>query len=105
MGASSVTITPPASSGSHPSPARSIDQLISFSRDFNAKELLRCCFVEFLGDMIFVFAGEARDFTLLINEIRTGTLSTTSGITGDLGAACAHGLTIALLVAAMGHIR
>jgi len=51
-------------------------------------KLIRSCIVEFTGDLIFIFIGA---------------LSATAGY-GALSAALAHGITIFVLIAAMGHI-
>lgn len=56
----------------------------------NGKPLLRCCIVEFIGLLIFVFIG----------TLQAGS----GGQTPVLVAASAHGITIALLIASMGHI-
>lgn len=54
----------------------------------DVKSLLRSCVVEFIGDLIFIFIGTLQAFSAY----------------GALGAACAHGLTIAILITGMGHI-
>jgi len=54
----------------------------------SVKNLVRCCAVEFLGDLIFIFIG---------------TMQATAG-GGVLAAAAAHGITIAVLIGSMGHI-
>jgi len=54
----------------------------------DVKSLLRSCVVEFLGDLIFIFIGTLQAFA--------------NG--GALVAACAHGITIAVLIVGMGHI-
>jgi len=51
--------------------------------------LIRCCLVEFSGDLIFIFIGA---------------LSATAGLPGAIPAALAHGIAIFVLITAMGHI-